>query len=262
MLIPPTVLPSLALPARSVAGSLVTLWSAPLPLTSLSLGQLATPDRLSVQLKPTTTSPLYQPAAFGAVFGPPLITGAVRSILIPLTEAEALLPGLVGDADGPGAEVCALAGDRRCRPARSPGRCPRGRRPPSTDRDVVLVPAGRVRVGGRGAGQARSRQVDVDALDPCRWPSCPRCRARSRRRTGPRPRSRASTGSVQPAMPDSASEQSKATVTGPLFQPKPLASGSAAARDRRRRRRRSSARASGPARPCPRRCRPCPRSRT
>src|ERR671937_766327 len=79
MFSPPTVLPALLLPATSVAGSLVTLWSAPLPLTSLSLGQLATPDRLSVHENPTITSPLYQPELLGSVVGAPVIVGAVRS---------------------------------------------------------------------------------------------------------------------------------------------------------------------------------------
>src|SRR4029450_13954020 len=95
MFSPPTVWPALLLPATSVAGSLVTAWPAPLALTSLSLGALAPPDRFSsrgpprtparfaAHENPATTSPPYQPSLFGCVFGAPMITGAVRSILIP-----------------------------------------------------------------------------------------------------------------------------------------------------------------------------------
>src|SRR3954469_13815024 len=92
MFSPPTVWPALLLPAKSVAGSLVTPWLAPLALTSLSLGQLATPDRLSVHANATTTSPPYQPSLLGWVFGAPVITGALRSILMPCTNAGVLLP--------------------------------------------------------------------------------------------------------------------------------------------------------------------------
>ena len=37
--------------------------------------------------KSTVTSPLYQPAALGCVVAPPLMTGAVRSILKPPLDA-------------------------------------------------------------------------------------------------------------------------------------------------------------------------------
>src|SRR5690242_14955269 len=100
---PPTVLPALALPARSVAASLVTLWFAPSVLSTLSLGQVATPDSASVQVKWTVTALLYQPAVFGVVVGAPFTPGAVRSMLtetlpvpvlpaLSLAEALALRP--------------------------------------------------------------------------------------------------------------------------------------------------------------------------
>src|SRR3954470_181451 len=108
MLIPPTVLPAVGLPARSLAGSLVTLWFMPSPLSSLSLGQLATPEPSvpsasfgSAQEKPTMTSLLYQPAALGLVVGAPLIAGPLRSILMPLTDADFGLPALSETLAGP-----------------------------------------------------------------------------------------------------------------------------------------------------------------
>src|SRR6266498_3067131 len=94
MLMPPTVVPALSLPALSVALSLVTLWFAPSPATTLVDGQAATPDRLSVHVKSTLTWPRYQPSPLGRVVGAPVTTGAVRSILTPFTEAVALLPAL------------------------------------------------------------------------------------------------------------------------------------------------------------------------
>src|ERR671932_1863410 len=74
---------------------------APSVLSTLSLGQVATPDRASVQVKWTATALLYQPAALGWVVGAPLTTGGVRSMLtdtlpVPwlpaLSLAEALAP--------------------------------------------------------------------------------------------------------------------------------------------------------------------------
>src|SRR5919205_559291 len=91
MLMPPTVLPALALPAWSVAGSLVTLWLAPSPLTSLLVGQDATPDRLSVQVKSTTTLSLYQPAPFGWAVGPTSV-GLVLSMLTGPKSVPLVLP--------------------------------------------------------------------------------------------------------------------------------------------------------------------------
>jgi hypothetical protein len=89
-LMPPTVLPALRLPATSRAGSLVTLWLAPSPFTTLLVGQYATPDRLSLQPKSTVTSSRYQPLV-GLVVGSPVTTGAVRSILSPVTLAGVLV---------------------------------------------------------------------------------------------------------------------------------------------------------------------------
>src|SRR5919112_3210850 len=101
MLIPVTTLPALALPAMSAAGALVTLWLAPSPEAETSAGQLATPEPAepsaragSAQVKPTTTSPRYQPAAFLPVGSTPVTTGAVLSMLMPLTEPVPLLPAL------------------------------------------------------------------------------------------------------------------------------------------------------------------------
>ena len=39
--------------------------SLPSPVTTVSAGQATTPDRLSVQVQWTVTSPVYQPLAFG-----------------------------------------------------------------------------------------------------------------------------------------------------------------------------------------------------
>src|SRR4051812_18901032 len=101
MLIPVTTLPVLAFPAMSVAAALVTLWLAPSPETEESAGQVATPEPAvpsarteSAQVKPTTTSPLYQPAVFLPVGSASVITGAVRSMLILLIEPVPLLPAL------------------------------------------------------------------------------------------------------------------------------------------------------------------------
>src|SRR6266568_280843 len=52
------------------------------------------PESASEQLKLTVTSALYQPLPFGARSGEASITGAVRSILIPPTDALRELPAL------------------------------------------------------------------------------------------------------------------------------------------------------------------------
>ena len=55
----------------------------------------------------------YQPAAFVLVVGPPVMTGAVRSILMPVTDAGSLvLPALSVMVTGPAPRLRALAGDR------------------------------------------------------------------------------------------------------------------------------------------------------
>ena len=79
MSMPPTVLPGAELPAWSLAGSLVTLWSTPSPLISLLVGQEATPERASAQVKSTTTSPWYQPSPLGRVVGAPSTVGGVAA---------------------------------------------------------------------------------------------------------------------------------------------------------------------------------------
>src|SRR5947209_6651004 len=109
MLMPATVVPAVEFPARSVARSLVTLWLAPSPLSSLLVGQEATPEPSlpsaslgSEQVKSTVTSVRYQPAELGVAVGPPVITGPVRSILMPVTDAGALvLPALSRTVTGP-----------------------------------------------------------------------------------------------------------------------------------------------------------------
>ena len=99
---PLTVVPALALPATSVAGSLVTTWLAPSPLISLLVGQSATPESVSVQVKSTITSPPYQPEPLALVVGRPVTVGGVRSILIPVTTAGSLmLPALSLIVTGP-----------------------------------------------------------------------------------------------------------------------------------------------------------------
>src|SRR3989442_12642290 len=82
MLILLTVDGSAALPATSTQlPVLVTVWLAPSVLTVAPATVLvATPDctaPASAQLKPTVTSTLFQPKAFGAAFGLPVITGFV-----------------------------------------------------------------------------------------------------------------------------------------------------------------------------------------
>src|SRR4051794_28416011 len=94
MLMPPTLLPGAVLPATSSAWSLVTDCPAPLSLSNFLSGQLAMPERLSVHEKSTVTSPEYQPAALGRVVGPPVTTGAVRSILKPPSDVFVMLPAL------------------------------------------------------------------------------------------------------------------------------------------------------------------------
>src|SRR5437763_5981065 len=99
MLMPVTVTPAL-LPALSMAVP-VTLWLAPLPVSVTSGWQPAMPDpgvpaamAGSLQVKCTVTGPLYQPPAFGAVVGAPVIVGAVLSILTWRLLATSPLPAL------------------------------------------------------------------------------------------------------------------------------------------------------------------------
>src|SRR4051812_45835520 len=85
----------------SSAEPLVTLWLAPLAAATLLVGQNAMPESVSVHTKSTVTSPLYQPAALGAVVGLPVIVGAVRSMWMPLTDADVVLPALSAIETGP-----------------------------------------------------------------------------------------------------------------------------------------------------------------
>src|SRR6266542_4412131 len=100
MLMPPTVAGEAALPALSTQSPLlVTDWPAPSELTvAPATVSLAMPDctpPVSAQLKETTTSLLFQPLALARGLRLPLITGAVLSMLMPLTVAvEAALPAL------------------------------------------------------------------------------------------------------------------------------------------------------------------------
>jgi hypothetical protein len=73
-------------PARSVTVRLITC-PAPAEVTMLDNGQLATPDRESVQANVTVTSVLFHPFPFGTGDSVAVIVGAVSS---KLTVATAL----------------------------------------------------------------------------------------------------------------------------------------------------------------------------
>src|SRR5438876_306443 len=98
MLIPATCALAV-LSALSVAVPLAD-WFAPSVLTRTSLAHSCTPERLSAQLKRTRTALLNQPALLADRAVPssltvaPLIDGAVRSIMMPLTVPDPLLPAL------------------------------------------------------------------------------------------------------------------------------------------------------------------------
>src|SRR3989475_6235957 len=104
MLMPPTVAGEAALPALSMQSPLLTTdWPAPSPLTvAPARVSVAMPDctePLSVQLKETVTSLLFQPLAFASGSRLPLMCGDVLSMLIPPTVAgEAALPALSAQA--------------------------------------------------------------------------------------------------------------------------------------------------------------------
>src|SRR5262249_47594551 len=80
------------LPALSATDTSPVPRSTPSPFTTLSAGAVAMPESRSSASHSTVTSPLYQPAALGAVVAAPVSVGAVLSILMPLTAADALLP--------------------------------------------------------------------------------------------------------------------------------------------------------------------------
>jgi hypothetical protein len=224
ILMPETVVPGVLLPARSVAASLVALRSGPLPRTSTSLGQLATPESASVQSNPTTTSPRYQPASFGAFVGAPATTGPVRSILMPETEADETLPARSATCTGPAprsapSPVITLAAgtvdssmpERPSVPVQSTATSSRYQ--PAPLAGVVGVPV------SVGAVMSMLMSSSVVAA------TLPALSRASPFADWPAPSLSTVTGSVQPAMPDSASPHSNVTITGPLVQPKAFAGG-------------------------------------
>src|ERR1700690_312350 len=80
------------LPAPSFAVP-VTDWPAPWTSVTGVVGQVATPETASEQVKLTVTGVLFQPAAFGAgVFVTPIT--APRSSMITASAPVALLPAL------------------------------------------------------------------------------------------------------------------------------------------------------------------------
>src|SRR5689334_6584417 len=67
---------------------------APSPLTPVSPGHDATPDRASWQAQRIGTAVRYHPLAFGLSSGVPVSVGGVRSMLTWLTVSFAVLPAL------------------------------------------------------------------------------------------------------------------------------------------------------------------------
>src|SRR5688500_11917185 len=98
MSMPLTVAAAPVLPALSVGSTVaVADWLAPSVLSVTGSAQLATPARLSSQLKFTVTLLLYQPLAFGDVAAAPLIVGTVASRLIVTETSLADPPALVAE---------------------------------------------------------------------------------------------------------------------------------------------------------------------
>jgi hypothetical protein len=83
------------LPALSTAVPL-TAWFASLVVSVWSGPQDAMPDGASPHVNATVTSPLFQPAPFGAGEREPLIVGTVASRLI-VTDCELVPPALVAE---------------------------------------------------------------------------------------------------------------------------------------------------------------------
>jgi hypothetical protein len=234
MLIPPTVLPGVELPAMSFAPALVTLRFAPSSVMSMSDGQLATPEPAfrsastgSLQLKPTATRPLYQPSAFGCVVGPPVIVGPRRSMLTPLTDAEFEFPALSDTFTGPAPRfrpspmIVVLAGHNPSTPES-----------PSEQFQVTetspvyhLFPLASMPFGSGScplmSGGVRSMLMFLTVASAV----LPALSAAFPVTDWPAPSLVSVTGCVQPAMPDSASLQVNMAVTGTLFQPLAFASG-------------------------------------
>src|SRR5207253_353450 len=67
-------------------------WAAPSAVRVVGAAGLATPERASPQVKRTVTAELFQPAALATGLRLPVMTGGVRSMLIPVTVAPAELP--------------------------------------------------------------------------------------------------------------------------------------------------------------------------
>src|SRR4051794_5700289 len=83
----PVALPALSLTVADADKA------SPSPVTVLAAGQAPSrPDSESEHVHCTVTSPLYQPAPFGAVVVAPLSDGSVSSTFMPFTVVDALLP--------------------------------------------------------------------------------------------------------------------------------------------------------------------------
>ena len=80
-------------PARSVTLAEADR-SLPSPLTTESVGQAMTPDRLSAQVQWTVTSPVNQPLPFAVLTTLPVMVGAVLSTLTAEVVMEELLPAV------------------------------------------------------------------------------------------------------------------------------------------------------------------------
>src|SRR6266545_2291673 len=181
----------------------------PSPLISLLVGQEATSDRLSPQVKSTTTSVWYQPSLLGWVVGPPSTVGGVLSILMPLSDALTVLPALSDTLTGPA--------------------------PRSVPSPVIVLSSGCVLVSTPDSpSDAVQRTVTSWLYQPSALGSVAGAPARcgavrsmlmsSTVASLPLPALSCALP-VHPAIPDSASSQVKPTRTGVLFQPLAFAVG-------------------------------------
>src|SRR5579864_9285588 len=85
------MLPVPTFPAISVAWPEI-FWFCPSEATNCGVGHLATPDKLSVQLKVTVTLALFQPAPLGDGAAVAVTTGGVLSIFSVVVETAEVLP--------------------------------------------------------------------------------------------------------------------------------------------------------------------------
>src|SRR6476646_9446279 len=70
---------------------------SPSPVITESSGHRPSiPESASLHVQWTVTSPWYQPFAFGAVVGAPVIAGAVSSTSVPLTDGAPPSPRVTG----------------------------------------------------------------------------------------------------------------------------------------------------------------------